>query len=105
METVNFFKALGDPIRMEMLTRLSSHDHCTIGRLSDGLPITRQGARKHIKVLSDAQVICLKQNGREVDITLNISTLKKANQWILHLEKQWDTRLIALKNYVEKSRI
>ena len=43
------FKALGDPLRLRIVQRLSSAPHHTIGTLSEDLGITRQGARRQIQ--------------------------------------------------------
>ena len=55
MAVAQLFRALGDPTRLEMVRRLSSGDDFTITTLSRGLDITRQGARKHLQILAEAQ--------------------------------------------------
>lgn len=95
------YKALGDPIRLEMVKRLSTSANCTIGDLSANLGISRQGARKQIQVLVDAEVVHLVQQGRQTQVRLDTKTLQVAQSFISQLERQWDERLDALKKYVE----
>lgn len=95
------FKALGDPLRLRIVQRLSSESHHTISTLSEDLGLTRQGARRQIQVLVDAQILRLQPVGRETRVTLNVSTLETAREWITSLERQWDQRLMALKTLVE----
>jgi len=95
------FKALGDPVRLEMVNRLADGSTQTIGNLSNGLGVTRQGARKQLEVLVSAQVVYLHPEGRETKVSLNPDALEKARQFIAALEAQWDTRLAALKQFVE----
>lgn len=95
------YKALGDPIRLEMVMRLSATSVSTVGDLSANLGISRQGARKQIQVLVDANVVHLMQRGREALVTLDTKTLQIAQAFMSQLERQWDERLEALKNYVE----
>lgn len=102
MAVTSVFKALGDPVRLEMIQRLSDGSPYTIGRLSEGLGITRQGARKQIQVLASAKVIKLKPQGRETQVTLETASLELARKFIADLEKQWDRRLEALKEFVEE---
>lgn len=102
MAVENIFKALGDPVRLEMITRLSDGSSYTIGRLSEDLGVTRQGARKQIQALASAEVIELHPAGRETLVTLNATSLQEARLFISELEQQWDQRLLALKELMEK---
>ncbi len=102
MVEADIYKALGDPIRLEMIRRLTTSRVCTVGELSGDLGISRQGARKQLQVLVDAQVVRLTQHGRSTDVTLEIETLQKARAFITRIEQQWDERLNALKRFVEE---
>jgi len=103
MVEAEIYKALGDPIRLELVKRLSARSTCTVGELSMNLGISRQGARKQLQVLVDANVVHLKPRGRLTDVTLDTKTLQIARAFIAQLERQWDERLDALKKYVEDS--
>lgn len=95
------FHALGDPVRLEMVQRLARQQPCTIAAVSDGLGITRQGARKHLQVLADAALIVLEPRGREVHVRLDPAALDHAKAFIAKLERQWDRRLDALRRSLE----
>ncbi len=99
--TADQFRALGDPVRMEIILRLSAGEAVSVGILSDGLPVTRQGARKHIQVLADSRVISLRRDGRVVKAALNKEAIVSMREWMNSLEKAWNTRLHRLKSYVE----
>ena len=103
MVVVAVFSALGDPVRLEMVRRLTKGQSSTIAVVAEGLGITRQGARKHLQVLADAGLVTLKPRGREVAVELDVETLDSARAYIAELEKQWDARLDALKSFVEGS--
>lgn len=96
------FRALGDPVRLEMVQRLTLGRPCTIAAVSKGLGITRQGARKHLQVLVDADLVRLAPKGRDVMVELDAETLVKAKAFIAELEKRWDMRLEALRKFVEE---
>jgi DNA-binding transcriptional ArsR family regulator len=102
MAAAEIFRALGDPIRLEMVQRLTRDRRCTISAISEGLGITRQGARKHLQVLADARVVALHPEGRDVLVSLETETLDQAKLFIDELEKRWDTRLDALRRFVEE---
>lgn len=102
MIEAEIYKALGDPVRLEMIKRLACGSSYTIGELSDNLGVSRQGARKQLQVLVAANVVQLKPQGRETRVILDTTTLEIARKFIAKLEKQWDQRLEALKKFAEK---
>ncbi len=95
------FNALGDPTRLKLVKRLSKGNFLTITQVSLDFGITRQGVRRHIQVLADAEVVWLEPKGRDVLVHLNPVMLEKAKKYITKLEQQWGTRLNALKSFVE----
>ncbi len=97
----NIYKALGDPIRLEMVSRLALESPQTIGELSKDLGVSRQGARKQIQVLVAAELLKLRPQGRETQVLLDTTQLAMARKFITRLERQWDQRLGALKQFVE----
>jgi DNA-binding transcriptional ArsR family regulator len=103
MHVTDTFKALGEPVRLEMVKRLSDGSHQTVGGLFNGLGLTRQGARKHLQVLADAELVNLRINGRQTEVSLDLTALAAAKAFIADLELQWDQRLHALREFVEKS--
>ena len=101
MPVVELFRALGDPSRLEIMMRLSSGDKFTINSISHGLSITRQGARKHLQILADAELITLESKGRDTSVRLNRETLDEGKAFIVELEQRWDRRLEALRKFVD----
>ena len=98
----NTFKALGDPVRLEIIERLSSGSLHTLGSVSKDLGLTRQGARKHLQVLADAELITLQPAGRSTAISFVPQSLRAANSFMEQLERKWDSRLEALRDYAER---
>lgn len=101
MIEAQIYKALGDPVRLEMIAKLAKGSPCTIGELSSNFGISRQGARKQIQVLVSANVVRLVPQGRETQVVLNTEKLKVAKVFISKLEAEWDQRLNALKSFAE----
>ena len=102
MIEAEIYKALGDPVRLEIVKRLASGTPYTIGELSKNLGVTRQGARKQLQVLVSAKVVNLSTKGRETEVVLDTTKLEIARQFIAKLEYQWDQRLQALKSFTEE---
>jgi DNA-binding transcriptional ArsR family regulator len=97
------FKALGDPIRLEIVQRLSRGESVTIGDVAGNLGVTRQGARKHLQVLVDAKMVELEPKGRDVYVHFDTNSLDDAKAFIADVEKRWDSRLEALRQFVEEN--
>ena len=101
-ELASVFRALGDPVRLEMVKRLSAGSPFTIAAIAHGFDISRQGVRKHLQVLADANLIQMKPKGRDVQVQLSPENFEKAKAFIAQLERDWDRRLSALKRLVEE---
>lgn len=101
MTEAQIFKALGDPLRIKIVSKLSDGSSYTLGDITGGLGISRQAARKQVGVLVDAKIIKLKPEGREVRVMFNVDSLESGKRFITKLEKQWHKRLLRLKDFVE----
>ncbi len=101
MPVAETFKALGDPVRLEMIRRLADGSAHTIGSLSSGLGLTRQGARKHLQTLQDAELVHMQTTGRQTAVRIELQSLADARSFIAELEQRWDERLAALRDFVE----
>jgi DNA-binding transcriptional ArsR family regulator len=104
MPVAEVFKALGEPTRLKMVERLSHKGPHTITSLCEDLTITRQGARKHLQILADSHIITLSQDGRKTNVELDPHTLEKGKKFIIDLERQWEKRLEALRDFVENKK-
>jgi ArsR family transcriptional regulator len=51
---VKMFKALGNPLRFEVMKFLVTHPHCITGDIVDFLPIAQATVSQHLKVLREA---------------------------------------------------
>lgn len=103
MTEAKIFKALGDPLRMSIVTKLSNGSTYTLGDITGGFGVSRQAARKQVGVLVDAKIVRLKPVGREVQVALDIRALAIGKKFIAKLEAEWDKRLMKLKEFVEKT--
>lgn len=102
MPVADTFKALGDPVRLQIIQRLSDGGVYTLGAVTEGLGVTRQGARKHLQVLADVDLISLRTSGRTIEVRLDTASLAQAKTFISDLERKWDQRLEALRQFAEQ---
>jgi DNA-binding transcriptional ArsR family regulator len=59
------FRALADPTRRKLLDELYEEDGQTLTALERGLPMSRIGVMKHLRILEDAGLVTTKRRGRE----------------------------------------
>lgn len=102
MPVAELFQALGDPIRLEMVSRLSSGNTYTISSISSDLGMSRQGARKHLQVLSNAHIVKLEIHGRDTQVSLQRESFEQGKAFITELEQRWNKRLEKLRIFIEE---
>ncbi len=102
MSVVNIFRALGEPTRLKMVERLSGEGMQTISSLSKNMNISRQGARKHLQILADAEIITFINKGRSTGVQLDQKSLETGKKFIAKIELKWQSRLERLRVFVEK---
>jgi len=98
------FTALADPTRRAILATLAAQGPATATDLADRLPITRQAIAKHLGLLADADlVIPAPGERRRVRYRLNSAPVQVAQQFLAALAHDWDNRLEALRDHLDRS--
>ena len=96
------FAALGDPTRLELISRLTEGQARSITQLADGLGLTRQGVTKHLRVLEDAGVVHSVRVGRESRFTFVPDRLHELQSYLDRVSRQWDDALSRLRSFVRR---
>jgi DNA-binding transcriptional ArsR family regulator len=97
------FVALADPSRRAILAELATGGPATATDLADRLPITRQAIAKHLALLTVAGLVTAEPGERRrVRYRLNSAPIQVAQQFLAALARDWDTRLDALKDHLER---
>lgn len=85
------FQALADPTRRAILVLLASQA-MTPNVIAENFTSTRQTVSKHIKVLTESQLVKQEYSGREIYYHLNAKKMKEAADWLAPFQKLWETR-------------
>jgi DNA-binding transcriptional ArsR family regulator len=97
------FKALADPTRRGLLDRLHRRDGQSLGELEQGLPMSRFGVMKHLKVLEGAGLVTTRRRGREKLHFLNPVPIQLVHdRWVSKYAEPWASALGELKNEIEE---
>ena len=89
------FQAIADPTRRAILSLLAVQA-MTPNALADNFNTSRQAISKHIKVLTECQLVTQEQTGREIYYYFNAKKLKEVDKWLQQFRAQWDTRFSQL---------
>lgn len=94
------FAALGDPVRLDLVTRLAAGD-APVAALAAPYPMSLQAVRKHLAVLEGAGLVRSEKRGRVRRCRLEPEPLEAAMRWLKDRERLWSARLDALADVVE----
>jgi DNA-binding transcriptional ArsR family regulator len=59
---------------------------------------SRQAISKHIKILTECQLVKQEINGREIYYHFNAKKMKEIDLWLEQFKKQWEDRFDQLDN-------
>ena len=97
------FKALADPTRRSLLDRLYEQDGQTLTALEQGVPMTRIGVMKHLRVLEAAGLVTTRRRGREKLHFLNPVPIRLVHdRWVSKYAEPWAATLSGLKKELEE---
>jgi DNA-binding transcriptional ArsR family regulator len=100
----DIFQAIADPTRRAILV-LVAVQAMTPNAIAEHFDITRQSISKHLRILSECELLAQKPEGREIFYQLKIDKLKEVDTWLDQFRKilevqfqQLDEVLDTLKN-------
>ncbi|HET9495490.1 MAG TPA: metalloregulator ArsR/SmtB family transcription factor [Chloroflexia bacterium] len=102
MAVEHLFKALADHHRRHLLDVLSRNGGLTLTQLAAGLPMSRYGVMKHLRILEEAGLIVTRKVGREKLHYLNPGPLQEVAGWLDKYRRFWDERFDRLEEYLRQ---
>jgi DNA-binding transcriptional ArsR family regulator len=98
------FAGLADPSRRAILAALAAGGPATATDLATRLPITRQAIAKHLALLAEAGLVTAERGERRrVRYRLRSAPMRVAQQFLAALARDWDGRLAALQDHLDRS--
>ena len=91
------FLAIADPTRRAIITLLVLQA-MTPNALSEHFDTSRQAVSKHLKFLSECEVIRQEQSGREIYYHLNPKKMKVIADFIEPFRQTWEAKFSKLDN-------
>ena len=98
------FQAISDPTRRAILTLIAT-TAMTPNAMAEHFNTSRQAVSKHIKILSECELIKEEKIGREIYYKLEVEKMKAIDQWLEQFRTIWETKfnqldelLLTIKN-------
>lgn len=87
----DIFQAIADPTRRAIIT-LIAVQAMTPNAIAEHFDTSRQAISKHLRILTECELIKQEQVGREIYYQLEIKKMKEIDKWLEQFRKIWETR-------------
>ena len=85
----DIFQAIADPTRRAIIT-LIALQAMTPNALADNFNTTRQAVSKHLRILTECELVKQEYKGREIYYSLEIKKMKEIDKWLNQFRKIWE---------------
>ena len=93
----DIFQAIADPTRRAIIA-LIALQAMTPNAIAENFNTTRQAVSKHLRILTECELVKQEQQGREIYYTLEIEKMKEIDQWLNQYREIWESRFDQLDN-------
>ena len=93
--------ALAEPRRREILELLRERPR-PVGELVERLRLTQPGTSKHLRVLREAGLVRVHQDGARRVYAVEARPLAELDAWLAPYRRLWDDRLDALERHLDE---
>jgi DNA-binding transcriptional ArsR family regulator len=91
----DIFQAIADPTRRAIIA-LIALQAMTPNAIAEHFDTTRQSISKHLRILSECELLTKKQEGREIYYQLQVDKMKEIDKWLNQFRKIWENRFSQL---------
>jgi DNA-binding transcriptional ArsR family regulator len=85
------FQAIADPTRRAIIT-LIALQAMTPNAIAQNFNTSRQAVSKHLRILTECQLVKQKLEGREIFYSLQLEKMKEMDNWLAQFRQIWETR-------------
>jgi len=95
----DIFQAIADPTRRAIIA-LIALQAMTPNAIAENFNTTRQAVSKHLRILTECELVKQQHQGREIYYSLEINKMKEIDKWLEQYRKIWETRFNQLDNFL-----
>jgi DNA-binding transcriptional ArsR family regulator len=92
----DIFQAIADPTRRAIIA-LIALQAMTPNAIAENFNTTRQAISKHLRILTECDLVKQEYQGREIYYSLEIEKMKEIDKWLNQFRKIWETRFNQLE--------
>ena len=87
----DIFQAIADPTRRAIIA-LIAVQAMTPNAIAEHFDTTRQAVSKHLRILTECELVKQAHQGREIYYQLEIDKMKEIDKWLEQFRKIWESR-------------
>ena len=87
----DIFQAIADPTRRAIIV-LIALQAMTPNAIAEHFATTRQAVSKHLRILTECELVKREHQGREIYYSLEIDKMKEIEKWLEQFKKIWESR-------------
>jgi DNA-binding transcriptional ArsR family regulator len=99
--TSDVFNAIAEPQRREILALLKGRE-CPVNDVARSLGIAQPRASKHLRVLKEVGLVCVREAGQQRLYRLDARGLRPVHEWTGGFEQFWNESFDRLNEYVKE---
>jgi DNA-binding transcriptional ArsR family regulator len=85
------FQAIADPTRRAIIA-LIALQAMTPNAIAEHFDSSRQAVSKHLRILTECELVVPEHKGREIYYSLEIEKMKEIDEWLEQYRKIWEAR-------------
>ena len=100
----DIFQGIADPTRRAIIA-LIALQAMTPNAIAENFNTTRQAVSKHLRILTECELLKQEQHGREIFYSLEIEKMKEIDHWLEQYRRIWETRFNQLDTLLAATKI
>ena len=97
----DIFQAIADPTRRAIIA-LIAVQAMTPNALAENFHTSRQAISKHLRILTECELVKQEQQGREIYYQLELKKMKEIDKWLEQYRKIWESQFNQLDKVLSK---
>jgi len=97
----DIFQAIADPTRRAIIA-LIALQAMTPNAIAEHFDSTRQAVSKHLRILTECELVKQEYKGREIYYELQLNKMKEIDKWLNQYRKMWEDRFDQLETVMKK---
>ena len=87
----DIFQAIADPTRRAIIALIAVQS-MTPNALAENFHTSRQAISKHLRILTECELVKQEQQGREIYYQLELKKMKEIDKWLQQYRKIWESQ-------------